>query len=281
MKLTCNSTLLSAMSVEDAIGTLAGAGYQGIDISAQLAPPFFPTPKPHLTPDVDAAKRRAVRHCAAEAGIEIVAVNAHNNLIQTDPRKRREDLEYVLGVLRLASDLGASFVVIGGGRKDLYGYDRDFFGRLVDALRELLPEASSLGVTLAVEVSSQPGVLLHGVSRAQRLLSHDGLESLGILFDTAHFAIRGEDVPQAFRALSHRVVHIHVKDSKGHPEDYECPPLGMGDIDFKAFLATLQATGYSGYLGLEDESPGWGYQVDPRQALADAKALLESVGAES
>ena len=60
MKLTCNSTILSEVPVEDAIRTLAELGYQGIDISAQLYLPFVPMPKPHLTPDVDTSRRRAV-----------------------------------------------------------------------------------------------------------------------------------------------------------------------------------------------------------------------------
>ena len=138
-----------------------------------------------------------------------------------------------------------------------------------------LPKRSSLGVTLAVEATSHPGALLFGLSRVHRLLSYEGLDSLSVLFDTAHFHIRGEDVPVAYRTLNHRIAHVHVKDAKGQPEDYECPPLGMGDVDLTGFLAAVEAVGYEGFLCVEDEAAGWGYRVDPRQALVDAKACLE------
>ena len=67
--LSCNSGLLHEYSVEQAMDILAEHGYQAIDISLELAPPFIPPPKPHMSSAADAGRRRAVRSYAQQAGI--------------------------------------------------------------------------------------------------------------------------------------------------------------------------------------------------------------------
>ena len=276
--LSFNSTLLSKLPVQEAIRVAAEAGYEGIDISAETGgPPYLPLPPPHLTPEADPSLRQEVRQCAEQAGIPIVALSAHNSLIDPRPEKRRANIDYVKGALQLASDLGARYVVIGAGKKEFYGWESVYWDRLIQALRELLPVAESLGVTVAAEAASQPGVLIYGTSGVHRLLSYDGLDSLGVLFDSAHFHIRGEDVARAFATFSDRIVHIHLKDARGRQENFECPPLGMGDVDFKGLLSAVREAGYQGFLSVEDESPGWGYEVEPRKALADARAFVDGL----
>ena len=276
--LSFNSTLLSKLSVQEAIRVAAEAGYEGIDIHAEVGgPPYLPLPQPHLTPKADASLRQEVRKCAEQVGIPIVALNAHNSLIDPRPEKRQANIDYIKGTLQLASDLGARYVVIGTGKKDFYGWESVYWDRFIQALRELLPVAESLGVTLAAEAASQPGVLIYGTSGVHRLLSYDGLGSLGLLFDSAHFHIRGEDVARAFATFSDRIVHIHLKDARGHHENFECPPLGMGDVDFKGLLSVVRKVGYQGFLSVEDESPGWGYEIEPRKALAGARAFVDGL----
>ena len=275
--LSFNSKLLSKLPVQEAIRVAAEAGYEGIDINAEVGGPYLPVPQPHLTPKADASLRQEVRKCAEQVGIPIVALNAHNSLIDPRPEKRQANIDYIKGTLQLASDLGARYVNIGAGKKEFCGWESVYWDRFIQALRELLPVAESLGVTIAAEAASQPGVLIYGTSGVHRLLSYDGLGSLGLLFDSAHFHIRGEDVARAFATFSDRIVHIHLKDARGHHENFECPPLGMGDVDFKGLLSAVREAGYQGFLSVEDESPGWGYEIEPRKALADARAFVHDL----
>ena len=67
--LSCNSGLLHTYSVEQSIDILADQGYQAIDISLELAPPFIPPPKPHMDSGAAAGRRRAVRDYARKAGV--------------------------------------------------------------------------------------------------------------------------------------------------------------------------------------------------------------------
>ncbi len=275
--LSCNSGLLCKYSTEEAINILAEHGYQAIDMSLEIAPPFLPMPPPHMSPKDDASTRRQVRRAAEQAGITIIALNAHNNLIHSVSKTRQANLEFVREALQLASDLEAKCVVAGSGMKEFYGWESQYWEWMVDALRELVAEADRLGISLAVEAGGLPGILVHNLSRMQRLLEYDGLESLGVLFDPSHYYIRGDDVPQAFKAMSERVAHVHAKDAKGYVEDYAFPPLGMGDIDFDALVRAMVESNYPGYISVEYEAFAWGYEMEPTQVLSEGKALLDGI----
>lgn len=273
--LSCNSGLLSQFPIEQAIDILAEHDYQAIDISLEKAPPFLPPPPPHMSPRAGAEERTRVRKHAERAGVAIAALNAHTNLIHAVPEVRQANLKFVEGALELASDLGAGYVVFGGGRKEFYGRESQFWEWLVDALWHLIAHASRLGVILAVEAGSSPGSLLHNLSRMQYLLSHDGLGNLGVLFDSGHYFVRGDSVIEAYRALSQRVVHLHAKDAMGNLEDYEFPPLGQGDVDFDGLLGAMAAAGYDGYISIEYEAFAWGYETDPHKVLSESKSFLD------
>lgn len=278
--LSCNSGVLSSVGVEQAIRVLAELGYQAIDVSLEVSPPFLPVPAPHMSPAADANTRKRVRRCAEQAGIAIAALNAHTNLIHAAPEIREANCRFVKGAVGLAADLGARSVIVGSGRKDFYGRESQYWDWLLSALRDILAEAEARGVVIAFEAAGLPGVLVHDLAGMEKLLSSDGLESLRVLFDPSHYHIRGDDVIGAYRALSERVAHIHVKDARGNAEDFEFPPLGMGNVDWAGLLGAILATGYSGYLSVEYEAFAWGYDADPRQVLAESKAFLERIIAE-
>ena len=264
-------------SVEQAIDVLAAQGYQAIDISLEKGRPILPVPQPHMSPEADANTRRQVRKHAEQAGVAILALNATTNLIHSVPETRQANLEFVMGALELAADLGATYVITGGGSKRFYGRESQYWEWLLDALRALLSRASRLDVMLAFEAAGPYGRFVHNVSRVQHLLSHEGLEALGIVFDPSHYHLRGDSVVKAYGALSHRVVHVHTKDAKGDPEDFEFPPLGEGEVDFDGLLGAIVADGYDGYISVEYEGFAWGYESDCRKVLADSKSFIDRI----
>lgn len=169
-RLSCNSNLLSDRPLADAIRFLADAGYQGVDINAETAPPFLPAPCPHLRPDSSSSERREVRRAAESAGLRLVSMNAHCSLVHPIGEKRLANVAFVREIVMLAAEIGCGCVVVGGGRKEYYGWDADYWARLVQSLGELLETASPNGVALAVEAGSQPGVLLFGDGQSTEAL---------------------------------------------------------------------------------------------------------------
>lgn len=273
--ISCNSNLLSDLSIDQAINVLARYGYDAIDVCLELAPPFVPIPTPHMSPNDNAATRQRVRKCAEKAGIAIAALNAHTNLSARDPQTRKTNVGFVEASMQLAADLGSSVVVAGGGSKNAYGYEQWFFDWLIDSLRQLLPTAEKLGITLALEAGSPPGCLLYNIKTMQKLLATEGLDSVRVLFDPAHFTIRGDNPVEAFKALKNKVVHMHAKDADGGPENIIFPPLGEGRIDFDALFGEMRAAEFAGCIAVEYEAFAWGFPRDYKTVLPREKAFLD------
>jgi inosose dehydratase len=273
----CNSGLLCDSSIEEAIDILAAEGYTGIEVSLEKSPPFLPIPAPHMSPDDSAERRAAVRDHAAQAGVTIAAVNAHTNLIAGHPEECRANLEFLKGAIGVASDIGAPCVVMGCGVKNMYGYEKDYWETAVNAYRELLAVADERGVKLTVEAGSIPGNLVRNLETIKRFLSHDGLDNVRVIFDPSHYLVRGDDVAEVFRELAPRIVHVHLKDARGNQEDFEFPPMGQGDVDFKRLLQAIVDSGYRGFLSVEYEAMAWGYPNEPRTILRESKQFIENM----
>jgi inosose dehydratase len=100
----------------------------------------------------------------------------------------------------------------------------------------------------------------------ERLLE---LADVGLLLDTGHLALGGGDAVEALRTWGERINHVHVKDVRSDilagviadgadmPEAWRrgvfCE-LGTGDVDLDAFFTELAASGYSGWLVVEQDT---------------------------
>ena len=123
------------------------------------------------------------------------------------------------------------------------------------------------------------------------------LTDLGLLLDTGHLALGGGDPVQGLRDWRERIDHLHVKDYRrsilegviadraGMEEAWRrrvfCE-LGSGDVDLPAFFSELAASGYSGWLVVEqdlipapdeDEREAIEAQARNRRWLADVTGL--------
>jgi sugar phosphate isomerase/epimerase len=89
--------------------------------------------------------------------------------------------------------------------------------------------------------------------------------ALGIEFDPSHLYWQGIDHIRALREYAGRVYHVHAKDTEMLPErryrggvngDYfrfRIP--GYGEIDWTAFISTLNELGYEDGVAIEHEDP--------------------------
>lgn len=272
--LSCNSALLARWDVVESMRILADQGFQAIDVSLELEPPFLPVPQPHMYVDADASERDRVARGAQACGLAFGTLNAHTNLVDGDPEARARNRTFVTEAMQLASDLGCRYVIVGGGAKNMYGREALYWNRLLDALRVILDTGDKLGVTLLLECASLPGCLVHNLALMQRLLAEPGLDSLQVLFDPAHYHVRGDSVDGAFRALASRIRHVHAKDAAGWVEDFEFPPLGQGEIDFGQLFRTMAELDYPGYVALEYEGFAWGHTPDPMDILRQGRDFL-------
>ena len=86
------------------------------------------------------------------------------------------------------------------------------------------------------------------------------VDNLFVNFDPANMILYGTGEPlPALEQLGSRVRSVHCKDATWSDRPGETwgreMPLGEGDVDFTAFLKTLQKIGYDGPLTIEREIP--------------------------
>lgn len=102
------------------------------------------------------------------------------------------------------------------------------------------------GIEPLIEVISSsevPGYLMNRFDFAEQML--ETIPNLGLILDTYHTELLGEDCLQKLNQLWPRVSHIQVADFPGRNEP------GTGTIDFPKLLSLLEDHAYQGWVGCE------------------------------
>ncbi len=236
--------------------------------------------------EVEAASRRL--------GVRVCALTPYMTAINSlDDREREHDIARFGRCLDDASRLGAGVVrVYAGALTDPEDELRaEKWSRLVESLRELAPQARSLGVTLVVEnhfntmtVSARETAML------MREVADAG--AIGILYDQANLAFTHcEDYSEAIAIQAEWIRHVHVKDLVFTDPTVEFKAssvdrvnegermvrsrvVGEGMLDWPAILSLLAASGYHGVLSLEYE-----YRWHPQDLPPPAEGFARSAQA--
>jgi len=138
------------------------------------------------------------------------------------------------------------------------------------------------------------GTMVERGEEVQRVLEGSGIS---LCLDTGHLLIGGTDPAELTRQAPERIAHTHFKDvddsiaakvRSGRLTYTEgvrggmYRPLGRGDVDFAAIVASLRGRDYGGWYVLEQdtiltgEPSGEGPVADVRQSAAYLRELLAS-----
>jgi fructoselysine 3-epimerase len=239
----------------DALGEIAAAGYEGVEILAD---------SPHLSPVT--AGEDEVRGLAERLtflGLTLASLNANTavgyygrdfweplfepSLANPDAAARRWRIEYTRRCIAIARHLGCPHVSITSGRPVSGILPRRSMEILLESLRELAYEAAAAQVRLGIEY--EPGLLVENASELGELLDHLDSPWVGANLDIGHSRVAGEELEAVLRRLGDRVFHIHLEDIAGRKHYHLVP--GEGDIDFLSVLKLLDRNGYHGFITVE------------------------------
>jgi sugar phosphate isomerase/epimerase len=126
------------------------------------------------------------------------------------------------------------------------------YRELIELTRGVCDHCSRNSQALHLETGQEPAEVLI------RFLDDVGRDNLFVNFDPANMILYGAGQPlPALELLGTRVRSVHCKDAKWSDRPGETwgreVALGEGDVDFAAFLATLERIGYDGPLTIERE----------------------------
>jgi sugar phosphate isomerase/epimerase len=135
---------------------------------------------------------------------------------------------------------------------------------------ELLEYSKGTRLSLLVEPAHRAeSSLILTVDDGLRMIEEIGSPRMGILLDTGHAHVNGEDLGQVVRSLSDVPFHIHIDDNHGDSDAHMIP--GQGNIDFEPLVNALRSLDYQGFISAE---LGFQYTLDPDQAVRQTYAVL-------
>ncbi len=190
-----------------------------------------------------------------EAGVRAVLVNADGGDLAAgergycNVRGRGDDaVRAAVAAARVVRACGGEVVNLLVGRDTGGRPLREQLDLARGVVREAADEVGRLGARIVVEHLNdrdvdRPLIATPGAAAAfVRDVRHDGVR---VLLDAYHAARAGLDPLVEVQAVGDLIGHAQFADHPGRGAP------GTGDLDLDAFIARLDAVGYSGHVGLE------------------------------
>jgi hydroxypyruvate isomerase len=191
-----------------------------------------------------------------DAGVELVGLNFFaGDLAGPDcgvlsiPSRSQQFRDNIEVTVAIGQRLGVrSFNALYGNRTaDVSPEEQDELA--TENLAAAATAADDIGAAVLVESVSGPKpyplrTAEDAVAVVKRL-RRVGAANVGFLADLFHLASNGDDVPAAIQANIDSIAHVQIADAPGRGQP------GTGDLPLDAYLAQLEQSGYSGWVGLE------------------------------
>ena len=275
MKLAYSSNAYQNFSIEETIARIAGLGYDGLELLADV---------PHAWPaGLLPQRRKAIRECLEQHRLAISNVNGfmmnavadprqpywHPSWIEPDPHYRAIRREHTKRALTLAKELGGPSIQTEPGGPLAPGQSwQAAAGVFYDEIMPCVELAERLGVLLLIE--PEPGLLIERFDQYLEFAGRIDSPWLGLNFDLGHAYCMAEEPQDWIAQLAPHTKHYHLEDIASSREHRHLIP-GRGAIDFPAVLREIAKSGYQGWITVEL----YPYLDDPDQAGREAKQFVE------
>jgi sugar phosphate isomerase/epimerase len=247
-------------------------GYDGVEIAPYTLAP--------LITDVTAGQREALRHQAAEVGIEIVGLHwmlaKTEGFYLTSPDRRvREATAAYLGALADGChDLGGNVMVFGSPKQRslLPGVSRDqALDFAAETFRLAMPAIADAGVTLCMEpLAPSETDFVNTCAEGVQLVEMVGHPNCVLHLDVKAMSSEPTPLTNLIRQYGGRAGHFHANDANMRGP-------GFGEVDFVPIFRALDNAGYDRWVSVEV----FDYTPDPetiaRESIAYMKKCLGAV----
>ena len=248
----CNE-LFEDWPLDKTAAFVAELGYQGLELA-----PFTLC---NLVTDLAAADRRRIRRTVESAGLSVVGL--HWLLAQTegfqlndsDPNVRARTAQYLLDLIDCCAELGGDVLIFGSPQQRDVPPDRsraEAWKSTAEIMHRCGMRAQQQGVLFCIEpLSRNETNFIVNVDEAAELVRQVDHPSLRMMVDTKAMSQDPRPIPEQIQTVHPLFHHVHLND----------PNLrgpGMGDLDFRPILQTLDDLDYDRWLSVEvfDFTPG-------------------------
>ena len=286
------SQMFRGIPLEDVVLKVCELGFDGIELEFGSS---------RLTV-WDFEKAKKLKELADSKGLKITDFQPHTFFITPVlgpfqiPRQEQKELLNVEACCKMANEINVPYV-----RVQIIAYTYGVLPRIA-------PEDSftSGGVQIpptplmsqytqglntlkkAVKIAEDNGVTL-GLDNHFFLTVMDHIEvvkminspNLKLFMDVANATLNGEDIVENAKACGDLLIHCHVKDRKvlgsqtsGTTFTHESVvPMGMGIVDWKAYIKALEEINYKGFLSIEGNAVGYTTEETAKIGLKYLRSL--------
>lgn len=193
--------------------------------------------------------RRELKNLLKTYDLQLTALNCplrHGIDIAENQQPR---IEHIRRVMDLAFELGTRIAIVQFPRiPDDAASARAQLMR--EALLDLGRHGDRCGTALALEIGFDPG------EKVRDYLNGFDVGSLGVNYDPANFLLHDLDPLKNAVPLQGKILHTHARDARIGTVSRSASevPVGAGDIEWLAYIGTLTALEYRGWIVVERET---------------------------
>ncbi len=219
------------------------AGFDAIEL-------WWPWPDQPVPPDAEIDRFVAA---VRDAGVQLIGLNFFaGDLAGADcgvlsiPARSAEFRDNIAVTMGIGGALGVTAFNAPYGNRvgDVTPEQQDDLA--IENLTLAAHAATAIGGTILLEPISGPKPYpLRTAGDVAAVLDRLTVSNVGFLCDLFHLANNGDDIDAALVEYSDRIAHVQIADYPGRGEP------GTGTLDLQRYLSTIEASGYSGYVGLE------------------------------
>ncbi len=226
-------------TLDEALEGIAQAGFKYVELSAVRGW------TEHVNLDSTDSDLQKLQDKLKSMGLEAMSLSGHSDLTT------KEGLENGKKALDICHKLGLDIMTAAIGGHYSEEEDEAAFMANID---ELADYAEERGVVVALEIH---GIIMATGAMSVPLIARIGRRNVRVNYDTANVVFYGgkravDDVGYVLPYLA----HVHLKDTRGRPNEWDFPALGDGHVDFKAFFDIVLTGGYKGPFSVEIEFQG-------------------------
>jgi sugar phosphate isomerase/epimerase len=230
---------MRAETIETTVARIASLGYEKIEIQG--------TPDAYDTKYVGQLLRDHGMTCWGSVTLML----EDRNLLAKDKTQRAKSVQYVKDIVTMVKELNGTMVSVVPatvGKIIPDARPEEEWQWAVEGLQEIYAYSESVGIVLGIEpINRFETYFINRGDQALALAKAVG-PNCGVCLDTFHMNIEEDDMYEAIRRAKRRLVGFHVADNN------RMAP-GMGNLDWKKIIATLQEIGYNEVLSVEFCSP--------------------------
>jgi sugar phosphate isomerase/epimerase len=285
MKIGFLTACLPKLKLEELANWASEEGFQALELAAWPAKSSRDYQGRQInaaTLNEDGAKK--IKDIIAKNGLCISSLAYYDNNLHPNLNKRTRFHDHLKKVIDAAALLEVNLVgTFVGGRADKDPEKN--IKEIGEIFRNILSYAEDKGVRIMIENCPMEGWMKFGVPGNyayspelwNALFNEVPSNNFGLNLDPSHLLWLGIDYIRVIKDFSARIFHTHAKDTEILEEGkyqygifsrqlehipwksgwwrYRIP--GLGQINWKAFIQTLQHNGYDQVISIEHEDPIW------------------------